>query len=158
MASFAAGFALLFVVGGFGLFYFLDIRNLARQDKMVVEVLLALLAVVLAYRAVVTVKDYLRALAERRKSGEPGKPASAALRDLLRRKETLFLAVTVPYIALFPKIGFFVTTFAYLLVSNVALGTRGKLKLLAISAGVTLFTYLLFAVLFGIRLPKGVLF
>ncbi len=158
MASFAAGFALLLAVGGFGLFYFLDIRNLARQDKMVVEVLLALLAVVLAYRVVVTAKDYLRALAVRRKSGEPGKPAASALRDLLARKETLFLAVTVPYIALFPAIGFFASTFVYLLVSNLVLGTRGRLKLLAIPAGVTLFTYLLFGTLFGIRLPKGILF
>lgn len=158
MARYIASFALLLGIWAFGLVYYYQIMDLAKQDKMIVEILLLFLVVVLLFRTVSTIIDFSKFMAKRKEAGEKGESFSSALRRVLKRKETIFLAATAPYIALFPIIGFFVTSFFYVMAANILLGTKGKLKLVAIPAGVTLFTYLLFVLVFDIRFPKGILF
>ncbi len=158
MAVFIARYALLLITSVFGLAYYYDIMDLARKDKIVVELLLLLLVVLIVFRTIATTKNMVKYLAERSEDGEKLESFSKAVKRILRRKEVTFLAVTAPYIALFPIIGFFVTSFIYVLVANIVLGTRGKLKLIAIPTGLTLFAYLLFGSVFNIKLPSGILF
>jgi hypothetical protein len=158
MARFAANFSVLFLIWTFGIVYYLDIFKLARQDKMVVEVLLAFLALVLSFRTIVTIMDFLKCMKKRKADGEHFESFVPALKKVLRRKESIFLAVTVPYVALVPILGFFVSTGFYLFLANIVLGTKNRVQRIAIPLGVTLFTYLLFALLFGVRLPRGILF
>jgi hypothetical protein len=157
MARFAANFSVLFLIWTFGLVYYLDISKLARQDKMVVEVLLAFLALVLSFRTIVTIIEFSKFMKKRTADGEKGEPIAAALKKVLRKKESIFLAVTVPYVALIPLLGFFTCTCAYLFIANIVLGTKNKIQRIAIPLGVCIFTYLLFALLFGVRLPRGIL-
>jgi hypothetical protein len=158
MARFAANFSVLFLIWSFGIVYYLDISRLARQDKMVVEVLLAFLAVVLSFRTIVTIAAFLKFQKKQKADGEKNEPISLSIKKMLRKKESVFLAITVPYIAGVPVLGFFVSTCIYLFVANIVLGTKNRIQLATIPLGVTLFTYLLFALLFGVRLPKGILF
>ena len=158
MARYIASFGVLLMTLVFGLAYFYEIKDLAQKDKMVVEFLLLILAVMLVIRTIATIKNFSKYLAERRENGEKIESFSLAARRVLRRKEVTFLAATALYVALFPIVGFFVTSFSYVLVANILLGTRGKVKLIAIPAGLTLFTYLLFGSVFNIKLPSGILF
>lgn len=158
MAGYIAQFAVLLITFAFGLAYYLEISDLAQQDKLIVEVLLLFLAVMLVVRTVATIINFSKFLAQRRQNGEKCEAFKEAAKRVLRRKEFIFLAITALYIALFPKIGFFVTSFIYVLIANILLGTRGKLLLIALPAGLTLFTYLLFGSVFNIKLPSGILF
>ncbi len=157
MPRFVAGFSVILITGIAGFAYYLDIRKLARQDKLIVEILLLFLAVVLVVRTVLTFKELTAFLARRRAAGEQGEPFPSAFRRALHSKEVIFLAATASFIALFPHIGFFVSSFLYVLTANILLGTKGKFKLIAIPAGLTLVTYLLFVLVFQIRLPTGIL-
>lgn len=158
MAGYIAQFAVLMITLIFGLAYYSEIIHLAQQDKLIVEILLLFLAVVLMIRTVATIVNFSRFLAQRRESGEKGESFRSTARRVLRSKEVIFLTATALYIVLFPKIGFFVSSFIYVLVANYLLGIRGKLKLIAIPAGLVLFAYLLFGSVFNIKLPSGILF
>ncbi len=158
MAGYIASFSVLLITLVFGLAYYSDIMHLAHQDKLIVEILLVFLAVALLFRTVATIINFSRFLAQRRESGEKGESFQTAARRVLRTKEVTFLIATALYVALFPKIGFFVSSFIYVLVANYLLGIRGKLKLFAIPAGLVLFAYLLFGSVFNIKLPSGILF
>lgn len=158
MASFVAKFTILLIALVFGIAYYIDIMDLARQDKMIVEILLLFLAVTLVIRTVRTIVEYKEFLALSREQGRKVKSISTVIRNLFKTKEAIFLATTAPYVVLFPRIGFFVSSFIYVLAANILLGTKGKVKLIAIPTGLTVLIYLLFVVVFEIKLPKGILF
>ena len=158
MAKILASFIVLLVTWAFAITYYVDVVDLARQDKMVVEVLLVFLGIVLLIRTVITIKDFVRLRAEEQEEGKEKAVVSSAFGGLLNQKQVTFFGVTVPYVALFPFLGFFVSSFLYVLVLNVLLGTRGKLKLIGIPAALTVLSYLLFVLALGIRLPRGLLF
>lgn len=158
MVSYFAKFIVLLTTLGFGIAYYIDIMKLELQDKLVVEILLLFLAITLLFQIVRTAMDFTQYLAQRRKKEERLESLYFLIPRLLKTKEAIFLMATAPYIILFPKIGFFVSSFIYVLVVNILLGTKGKIKLIAIPTGLILLTYVLFVLVFNIRLPKGILF
>ena len=155
MRKYFAGFLLLFVAWGFGLTYYIQIRNLLPEDNRIVEVLLVFFAVVLIYRTFDTVRMYVKS---RTTSVKDERRIKEKLRSIIYRKEALFIFITLPYIAAIEPLGFFFTSFLYILAANILLGTRSLRKLIFIPIGFTLITYLLFVGLFDIRLPEGILF
>lgn len=155
MATHFASFAILIITWVAGIAYYLDVRMLARQDKLVVELLLLFLAVLLVLRTISTVRDFIKFRAEEHAAEK--KSLSEFFVEIFRSKRAVFLAVTAPYVALFPQLGFFVSSFIYVLIANILLGTRGKTKLILIPLCLVVATYLLFVLALGIRLPRGIL-
>lgn len=165
MENYIASFLLLIIAWGFGLTYYLQIRSLQPEDKRVVEFLLLLFAAVLLYRTIHTITNYYKKFAVNKKTErvlkkEPDslKPVIEKLRNTLFKKESIFILITLFYIALLEIMGFFFCSFFYILGANILLGTKGIWKLIFISVGFIFFTYVLFVGIFEIRLPAGVLF
>lgn len=71
-------------------------------------------------------------------------------------KRLSVLALTIAYVMLLPRLGFFVATFSFLLASMAILGVRKPLRLVLVPLIATSIAHLLFIVVLGISLPIGV--
>lgn len=73
-------------------------------------------------------------------------------------KKLTFFALCCGYIIAITKVGFFTSSFIFMLISMFLLGNRRYVSMVAISAGFVLLTYLMFVYFLHIKLPVGVLF
>lgn len=74
------------------------------------------------------------------------------------RRVLAYAAGLVVYVWLMPVTGFLLTSFVAFTYFIVVLGQRHPVKAPVVAAGITAGLYLLFGVLFGVRLPVGTLF
>ncbi|MFH1934117.1 MAG: tripartite tricarboxylate transporter TctB family protein [Pseudomonadota bacterium] len=73
-------------------------------------------------------------------------------------KKLTFFALCGGYILAIIKVGFFVSSFIFMLIVMFMLGSKRYVSIAAISAGFVLLTYLIFVYFLHINLPHGVLF
>ncbi len=65
-------------------------------------------------------------------------------------------ALTVAYVMLLPRIGFFIAAFTYLLTSMAVLGVRNPRHLILVPLLATSLAHFLFIIILGISLPEGI--
>lgn len=143
------------LAGAYAFAYWLQIRTLRAREVVVVNLLLIIFAVL-------SVLQIGKGLVELRRLSAAADPEARRTPDMrvgkfLANKSFLLMALTIAYIAVFPLLGFYVTTFLFLTSANVLLGTRNKLVLALLPAGMLAFIYVVFTLLFRIRLPSGIL-
>jgi putative tricarboxylic transport membrane protein len=83
---------------------------------------------------------------------------TSLLSDKEDGKALRLIAVFVVYLLMMQWIGFFVSTFAFGALSSRLTESRGWGRPVALSAGLTLFSYLLFEVWLKLSFPRGILF
>lgn len=145
----------LMAISIYGLAYYSDIRKLPAREKMVVEYILIALAVLVAIEAGRAIIDFRKFLMEQ--NTDRTKFDSNAILGLSENKQVIVIVLTAIYMIIFPILGFFVTSFLYVFLLNLILGIRNKLQLVAIPAGLLVFVYILFVILFSVKLPAGIL-
>ncbi|PWG65834.1 tripartite tricarboxylate transporter TctB family protein [Sediminicurvatus halobius] len=91
--------------------------------------------------------------ATRREEEDTAEPAPESIRRVLA-----YAAGLVAYVWLMPVIGFLLSSFVAFTYFITVLGQRHPVKAPLAAAGITAGLYLLFGVLFGVRLPVGTLF
>ncbi|MEN1762000.1 tripartite tricarboxylate transporter TctB family protein [Anoxynatronum sibiricum] len=152
----------LVIIGGFSMAYFNDISRLAQREKLVVQGLMAVVLVLWVVQAV-------RLFIEIRKSVSDNKSPQTqqnketkqihnqpTMKELMANKQVLLIILAAIYMIVFPFIGFFVTSFIFVLAVNLLMGTKSKLQLFAIPTGLLIFVYILFILIFKVRLPAGI--
>mgnify|MGYP005847696139 CR=1 FL=1 len=143
------------LAGAYAFAYWLQIRTLRAREVVVVNLLLIIFAVL-------SVLQIGKGLVELRRLSADADPEVSRRPDMsfgkfLKNKSFLLIVLTIAYIAVFPLLGFYVTTFLFLTTANVLLGTRNKLVLTLLPVGMLAFIYVVFTLLFRIRLPSGIL-
>ena len=73
-------------------------------------------------------------------------------------KSLFMIAVFIVYLMMVRWVGFFISTFLFVIFSSKLMGTKGWRKPIALSAGINLFCYLLFVTWIKLSFPRGVLF
>lgn len=73
-------------------------------------------------------------------------------------KALRMIAVFILYLLMMQWIGFFISTFLFAIISSRLAETKDWGRPIALSAGITLFCYLLFEVWLKLSFPRGVLF
>jgi len=73
-------------------------------------------------------------------------------------KPFFMIAVFVVYLLMVKWVGFFISNFLFVIVSSKLIGAKGWGRPIALSAGVSLFCYFLFAVWLKLSFPRGALF
>jgi len=164
LGKFISSFAILGVIGAFAISYYIQIMGLEQRHKTVVEFLLIGLFVLLIFRVFVTTKAFIQFRKTQTAPSTNANSSSAMdnivtkLKVFIKQDQVIFIIASALFVALFQVIGFFTTAFLYVLVLNILLGTRGRIKLIAIPTGLCIAIYLLFVLALGIRLPTGILF
>jgi hypothetical protein len=79
-------------------------------------------------------------------------------RNRSEAKPLFMIAVFIVYLLMVKWVGFFVSTFLFVIISSRLMGAKGWGKPIALSAGVSLFCYLLFVAWIKLSFPRGVLF
>jgi putative tricarboxylic transport membrane protein len=74
------------------------------------------------------------------------------------KKVLAMIAILVLYLLAVQWIGFFISTLAFVIIFSMLTQTEGWGKPVALSVGVSLFSYLLFEVWLKMSLPRGLLF
>jgi putative tricarboxylic transport membrane protein len=151
---------LLFIsaVGLFGLIYFLDVQRLPEaEERTVVDILFWILLVLLAMEASRTlylmVKD-----AKTKVHAVEIKKAKERIQDGLSNKSIILMIFFIIYVMLIPKVGFFVSSFLFVMLLKYYLGSRKLWELVLIPTGLLSIVYLIFVKLLLIKLPPGILF
>lgn len=99
----------------------------------------------------------------RRNHREKQRDSGRSVRESLLRnsgegKALRLIAVFILYLLMMQWIGFFVSTFLFAIISSRLTETTNWGRPMALSAGITLFCYLLFEVWLKLSFPRGVLF
>jgi putative tricarboxylic transport membrane protein len=98
----------------------------------------------------------------RRKEHDRHRGDESGLKSLLRNscegKAFRMIALFILYLLMMQWIGFFVSTFLFSILSSRLTETNDWGRPIALSAGITLFCYLLFEVWLKLSFPRGILF
>jgi len=73
-------------------------------------------------------------------------------------KPLFMIAVFIVYLLMVRWVGFFISTFLFVIFSSKLMGTKGWRKPIALSAGINLFCYFLFVAWIKLSFPRGFLF
>jgi putative tricarboxylic transport membrane protein len=73
-------------------------------------------------------------------------------------KPLLMIAVFIVYLLMVRWVGFFISTFLFVIFSSKLMGAKGWRKPIALSAGINLFCYFLFVAWIKLSFPRGFLF
>ncbi|UTR12052.1 tripartite tricarboxylate transporter TctB family protein [Evansella sp. LMS18] len=145
---------LLVVILGLGTAYYFDVLTLPnREEQLIVKILFYLLIILVLFEF----SKSLFKFAAGRKKQDRSKKQLQDLRTLLTNKPMILSLMMIGYLVLIPLIGFFVSSFVFLLFLNFHLGNRKVKELFVIPGAVLIFTYFLFVQLLNIRLPAGIL-
>lgn len=87
-----------------------------------------------------------------------GSGMKSLLSDRGEGKALRMIAVFILYLLMMQWIGFFVSTFLFAIISSRLTETKDWGRPMALSAGITLFCYLLFEVWLKLSFPRGILF
>lgn len=75
-----------------------------------------------------------------------------------KTKALFMIAALVFYLLIVKAVGFFITTFLFVIICSRLAGAKGWGRPIALSIGVNLFCYLLFATWLKLSFPKGIFF
>lgn len=154
MAEKTGNLILILILGGFGLYYFLDVRSLPNaEERLIVENLFWFLVVLLVIEASRTIYQIWR---DRKKEKKMENSLQNLIKAWLFNKPVMLMVGLTVYIILFPLIGFFVTSFLFLVGFSFFLGSRKFWELSVIPVISLAFLYFIFVYFLEIRLPKGI--
>lgn len=152
----------LVIIGGFSMAYFNDISRLAQREKLVVQGLMAVVLVLWVVQAVRLFIEIRKTVSDKKSpQSQQNKETKQihnqqTMKELMANKQVLLIILAAIYMIVFPFIGFFVTSFIFVMAVNLLMGTKSKLQLFAIPTGLLIFVYILFILIFKVRLPAGI--
>ncbi|MFG6117985.1 tripartite tricarboxylate transporter TctB family protein [Thalassobacillus sp. B23F22_16] len=139
----------LLCIGAFALIYFFDVRTLPDpEEKNLVMWLLIGLGFLLVF-------DAGRSLYKGFRSKESGLLFFKDWWKWGKSKEAILVYSVVGYVALIPVIGFFVTSFVFVLVLNLVLKNRKWWESIIIPTILLIAVYIMFVWFLGVDLPQG---
>lgn len=144
----------LIAIAVFSIFYYLDVRQLPEpEERSLVVILLIGLGILLI---VETGRSIVRGIKNRKDENN-----TSFFQDLvkwLKGRQSLLLISMIAYVILIPIIGFYVTSFLFIVFLNYFLESRKIWELTVLPLVLLLLIYLLFNVFLGVNLPEGFLF
>lgn len=140
---------LAFLIIAAVLFYSLALAGITRIERVMYPI------VVLIFLLLFTVIDLLRVLIKDSRA--------ESAKEILINNETLkkiayMSAAIIGYILVMNSIGFFVTSFAFMIFMFKLLKVEENVKMVLISIGTLLVVYIIFILALGLKFPKGLLF
>lgn len=138
------------VMGIVSLMYFIEMSGLRKEERMVVDFLLLIFAALLIFELVLFFKqgnlsDMINISYE-------------SILGIIKTPQFKFIISIILFVFTFPLIGFFTASFLYILVYNLLIGNKKVKELIIVESATLIFAYLLFIVIFGVDLPKGIFF
>ena len=98
-------------------------------------------------------------LAGERVNKRDAQTTKGVLQETKKEGKVLFMiAVFMIYLVMIKWVGFFTSNFLFVIISSRLMGARGWKGPVTLSAGISLFCYLLFEVWLKLSFPRGILF
>lgn len=144
---------ILFVLAILTSIYFFDVQTLPnKEERIVVETLFYILLFLMIIEAI---KSIISVVKDRTRS-EDSRASSFTWGSLVKNKQGILFISLVVYVLGIPVLGFFVTSFIYMIFLNYFLKNRKKWQIFVIPVLVLTVCYLLFVQILNIRLPAGI--
>lgn len=141
------------------LYIFLDSQKLSFKNSIYVTVMFVIFITMTVWEVLAEMRTVQRekkeAVPEKEGSSEDTKEAKE---PFYKNKKLILVAAMLLFVALMSIFGFFVAALVSYIFLTFLLGTRNPVQLLVIPVITLALIYVIFVMLFNIRLPQGLLF
>ncbi|SFE54643.1 tripartite tricarboxylate transporter TctB family protein [Alteribacillus iranensis] len=142
----------LLCIGTFAVVYYLDVRTLPEpEERNLVVLLLWGLGILLVIE---TSRSLIRGW---RKRQEEHSSFFQDMKAWVMGKQAILLFGIIAYVIFVPIVGFFVTSFVFIVLLNYLLESRKAWELTVIPVILLILIYVLFSMFLGVELPRGFL-
>lgn len=148
---------LLIVLMSYAIVYFLEIIKFPYFEQ---RITITILFIAFSFFCVLEIIANLISLSKNKKDGKvkEEKVFNISFKKLLYDKKILLTLLLIFYAVLIPFLGFFTTSFIFLVLTLYMLGTRNYYLVFGLPIGLVLCFYYCFVVLLKVRIPTGVFY
>lgn len=135
--------------------YWEDIRSLPERETVVIKLLLLVFTILTVQQLI---RNCVFLLRQKRYFSPETQGKGIDFTAIVRSKTFIVICAITGYIILFPILGFFFVSYIFLLLGNYLLGIRNRVFNVLFPLLFLLGIYLIFSLLLGVSLPKGIIF